>query len=101
MGMQQLQTLIQQAKDFRDEIELFVVEKEYLTCQIEELDKTCDELQCKKDDMEEKKKKTESQNEDMEKQVKAKVETAMKRTMAKLNSNKNPEMKLLEANIDT
>ena len=59
MGMQQLQTLITQAKEFREEIELFIVEKEYLGVTIEELDKTADELTCKKDDLEEKKKKKE------------------------------------------
>ena len=44
MGMQPLQTLISQAKTFRDEIELAIVEKDYLNMNIEELDKTADDL---------------------------------------------------------
>jgi len=67
MGMSSLQALIKQAKDFREEIELFIVEKEFLGINIEELDKTADELMEKKDDLEEKKKKMENQNEELEK----------------------------------
>ena len=42
-----------------------------------------------------------SSNEDMEKQLKAKVETNAKRMIANINRNKNPEVKDLEANQST
>lgn len=91
--MGELQGLITQAKEFADDIENMHVEHTYLNVKIQELDDACEYLQTTKDKLDEQKKATDEANEDLEKQLKAKEEANQKRLIAKLQRDRNPEVK--------
>ena len=57
--MNELQTLITQAKDFAADIEEMMVDHAYKAIEIEELDTAVGDLTTKKEDLDEKKKKKE------------------------------------------
>ena len=93
--MAELQGLITQAKEYADEIEVMHVEHTYLNIKIKELDDACEYLQETKEKLDEQKKATDEANEDLEKQLKAKEEANQKRLIAKLQRDRNPEIKEL------
>lgn len=95
MAMAELQGLINDAAQFAKEIEEMHVEHTYLNIQIKELDDGCEELQTTKEKLDEQKKQTDEANEDLEKQLKAKEEANQKRLIAKLQRDRNPEIKEL------
>lgn len=97
MGMGDLQALINEANKYKDEIEDMHVELQHLSIKIKELEDGTEFLQERKEELDEQKKATDEQNEELEKQLKAKEEANQKRLIAKLQRDKNPEIKDLIA----
>mmetsp|Transcript_7524 Transcript_7524/g.12700 ORF Transcript_7524/g.12700 Transcript_7524/m.12700 type:complete len:314 (-) Transcript_7524:26-967(-) len=95
MAKQELQAIIQEAEKYMEEIEEMHVKLQHLSLQIKELEDATEYLQEKKDELDEQKKATDEQNEDLERQLKAKEEANQKRLIAKLQRDKNPEIKEL------
>lgn len=91
--MKELQDLIQEANKYMEEIEVMHVDHTFLNTKIKELDDACEYLQETKEKLEAQKKETDEANEDLEKQVKAKEEANKKRLIAKLQRDRNPEIK--------
>ena len=96
-GMADLQVLINDGEKFKEEIEDMHVKLAFLVAQIKMMEDGTDYLQEKKELLDEQKKTQDESNEDLEKQVKAKEETNMKRLQAKLARDKNPVVKDLIA----
>lgn len=69
------------------------VEHTFLNIKIKELDDACEYLQQTKENLDEQKKATDEANEELEKQNKAKEEANKKRLIAKLQRDRNPEIK--------
>lgn len=97
MNMAELQSLINEANKYIAEIEEMHVSLQHLSIQIKELEDGTDFLQEQKDTLDDAKKATDEANEDLEKQLKAKEEANQKRLIAKLQRDKNPEIKDLIA----
>ena len=93
--MTELQALITEANKYMDDIEMMHVKHQHLQIKIEELKIGTEYLQKEKDDLDEQKKDTDMKNEDNEKQLRAKEEANHKRLIAKLQRDKNPEIKEL------
>ncbi len=66
---------------------------EHLNIKIKEMVDGTEYLQEKKEELDHTKKETDERNEDLEKQLKAKEEANLKRLLAKLQRDKNPEIK--------
>ena len=91
--MGELQNLITEANKYKDEIEDMHTKHEHLNIKIKEMVDGTEYLQEKKEDLDAQKKETDERNEDLEKQLKAKEEANLKRLLAKLQRDKNPEIK--------
>ena len=70
---------------------------QHKSIEIHELEQATEYLQTKKEEIDEQKKGTEETNEDLEKQLKAKEEANLKRLLAKIQRDKNPDIKDLIA----
>lgn len=99
--MKELQDFITEENTYRENIENMHVELQFLNIRIKELDDGVEYLQGKKEDLDEAKKATDEQNEDLEKQLKAKEEANQKRLIAKLQRDKNPDIKDLIVKEET
>ena len=97
MGMAELQALITEATKYKDEIEDMHTEHEHLNIKIKEMADGTEYLQEKKEALDHDKKTRDEENEELEKQLKAKEEANLKRLLAKLQREKNPEIKDLIA----
>ena len=97
MGMQDLQNLINEMTKWKKEIENMHVDLQSKQIQIKMREDGTEMLQEKRELLDEQKKQKEEENEDLEKQSKAKEEAAKKRHIAKLQRDKNPEVKDLNA----
>lgn len=84
MGMAELQAFINQADEFRTDIERMHVQLQYLSVRITELENATEMLQDKKEQLDKDKKMTAETNEDLERTLKAKEEANQKRLLAKL-----------------
>ena len=97
MSMSELQAKIKEAEEYLREIEIFHVSLQHKSIEIHELEQATEYLQTKKEEIDEQKKGTEETNEDLEKQLKAKEEANLKRLLAKIQRDKNPDIKDLIA----
>jgi uncharacterized protein involved in exopolysaccharide biosynthesis len=89
--------LITEANKYKDEIEDMHTEHEHLNIKIKEMADGTEYLQEKKESLDHDKKTRDEENEELEKQLKAKEEANLKRLLAKLQRDKNPEIKDLIA----
>jgi septal ring factor EnvC (AmiA/AmiB activator) len=94
-AMTELQAKIKEAENYLKEIEEMHVELQHKSITIKEMEDATDYLQTMKEELDEKKKVTDESNEDLEKQYKAKEEANLKRLLAKITRDKNPEIKEL------
>lgn len=97
MAMAELQALINEGNKYKEEIEVMHVKHEHLNIKIKEMADGTEYLQEKKEVLDAEKKETDERNEDLEKQLRAKEEANLKRLLAKLQRDKNPEIKDLIA----
>mmetsp|Transcript_40647 Transcript_40647/g.61967 ORF Transcript_40647/g.61967 Transcript_40647/m.61967 type:complete len:200 (-) Transcript_40647:374-973(-) len=95
MAMADLQALINEANQYKDEIEQMHVQHQHLSIKIEELKLGTEYLQREKDSLDEQKKETDLKNEENEKGLKGKEEGNQKRLLTKLLRDKTPEIKEL------
>ena len=95
--MGELQGHIAEAEKYKTEIEEMHVTLQHLSIKITCLEDVTTTLANKKQQLEDEKKATDEQNEDLERQLKAKEEANQKRLLAKLQKDKNPEIKELIA----
>jgi len=93
--MNDLQALISEATNFKTEIEEMHAKLAFLQISIKAMEDATEYLAGQKDMLDESKKETEELNEDLEKQLKAKEEANKKRMIAKLQRDKNPQIKEL------
>ena len=98
--MADIQELIKQEKEAREGIEIGQVQIQKFSIQIDELEEGTKMLTNKKEDLEDKKKETALHNESLEKDVKAKRETEMKRLKATIEKQKGPHMKELTQRVE-
>ena len=96
-GKEDLQALITEMENWKKEIEEMHVTLGSLQIQIKMREDGTEMLQEKKELLDEQKKQKEEENEDLDKQCRAKEEAAKKRLIAKLQRDKNPEVKELIA----
>jgi prefoldin subunit 5 len=97
MAMVELQKIIAEGRGYQSEIEEMHVKLQFLNVKVKELEDAAEFLEQRKEELDEQKKATEEQNEDLERQLKAKEEANQKRLVAKLQRDKNPEVKELVA----
>ena len=95
MAMGELQGLINEGEKYKDEIEEMHVRLQHLSIKIKELEDATEYLLEKKEELDDAKKATDEANEELAKQLKAKEEANQKRLIAKLQRDKNPEIKEL------
>lgn len=93
--MGELQKLINEADKYIKEIEDMHQELAFLQVQIKGMGEYTEYLLGQKDYLEDEKKRVDEQNEDLEKQVRAKEEANLKRLIAKIQRDKNPDIKEL------
>lgn len=93
MGMNELQGLIKDAKNFSDQIEEKKVELQFLEIKIEGMAQFTQFLEIKKDELDIEKQKIDEDNEELTKKCKVMEETAKKRIITRLAKNKNDEIK--------
>ena len=93
MGMTELQTKIKEAQTYLAEIEVFHVQLQHKSILIKELETATDYLQMTKEELDDQKKQTDEANEDLEKTLKGKEEANLKRLLAKITRDKNPDIK--------
>ena len=96
-GKEDLQALITEMEKWKKEIEEMHVTLGSLQIQIKMREDGTEMLQEKRELLDEQKKQKEEENEDLDKQWRAKEEAAKKRLIAKLQRDKNPEVKELIA----
>lgn len=94
-GMGELQGLIKEANDINEQIEKKHVELEHFQVTIKGYEAFTEYLLEKKERYDEDKKHTDETNEDLDRQVRTKEETAQKRIISKLQKDRNPEIKEL------
>jgi len=97
----ELQSSLKEAIDLRQQIEDANVKLELLQIQVKELEDATEFLNDKKEELVEAKKAADVKNEDLRKELAAKEEIAAKRLQAKLNRDKNVEVKELIAQEET
>ena len=85
--------MIKEANDYLTEIEINHVQLQYLSVKIKEYEDGTDYLLLQKEKLEDAKKRTDETTEELEKQLRAKEEASHKRLLAKLQRDKNPEIK--------
>lgn len=95
MAMAELQKQISEAKKYTEEIEEMHHDLGFLQVRIKGMEEYTEYLFTQKDYLEDEKKRVDEQNEDLEKQVKAKEEANLKRLIAKIQRDKNPDIKEL------
>lgn len=96
-----LQDCLAEEKQLREKIEDSNVNLELLNIQVKELEDDTDFLNEKKDELNEQRKGAEIKNEELKKELSAKEEIAAKRLQAKLNRDKNADVKELIAQEET
>ena len=96
-NMSDLQSLIKEANDYKSDIEDMHVKLAHLQITIKTMEDTTEYLTNQKEDLDDRKKATEESNEDLTRQLKAKEEANTKRMIAKLQRDKNPQIKELMA----
>ena len=94
-GMGDLQQLIVEAQTYTDDIELMHQELAFLQVKIKGQEEYTEYLFGKKDYLDDEKKRVDEQNDDLDRQVKAKEEANQKRLIAKIQRDKNPDIKEL------
>lgn len=100
-AMKEVQDLIDKENTYRDEIEEMQVRLQFLAIRINTLEASVEgHLTEKKDQLDRDKKFTAEQNEDLERQRKAKEENNQKRLVAKLQRDKNPHLKELQQKLE-
>lgn len=92
--------MIKEANDYLAEIELNHVQLQFLSIKIKEYEEATEYLLLQKEKLDDAKKRTDETNEELEKQLKAKEEANYKRLLAKLQRDKNPEIKDLIAKVE-
>lgn len=97
----ELQNSLKEADDLRLQIEDANVKLELLQIQVKELEDATEFLNDKKEELDEQKKAAYVKNEELKKELAAKEEIAAKRLQAKLNRDKNVEVKELIAQEET
>lgn len=97
MGMSDLQTKIKEAEDYLKEIEVYFVQLEHKNIEIESLQQQTQYLESQKEKIDQEKKDLDDDNEQKEKELKAKEEANLKRLLAKIQRDKNPDIKDLIA----
>jgi hypothetical protein len=85
----------------RNTIENAAVALDILQIKVKELEDTTEYLNCKKDELIEQKKMAEIKNDELRKELTAKEDIAAKRLQAKLNRDKNVDVKELIAQEET
>ena len=97
----ELQKSLMEASDLKKQIEEAHIKLELLQIQVKELEDGTEFLNDKKEQLIEAKKQAEIRNEELRKELAAKEEIAAKRLQAKLNKDKNVEVKELIAQEET
>ena len=97
----ELQKSLAEGADLRNTIEIASIKLDMLQIQVKEFEDVTEYLNGKKDELLEAKKAAEIKNEELKKELAAKEEIAAKRLQAKLNRDKNVEVKELIAQEET
>jgi hypothetical protein len=91
--MSEVQAIIAEGVKYKNEIEDMHSKLQLLSIMIKELEDGTEFLVEKKEELDAQKKATDDQNEELEKTLKSKEEASQKRLIAKIQRDKNPEVK--------
>lgn len=94
--MTELQKLIKEAQDYEEDIENMHEQIAFLQIQIQGQENYTEHLLSEKERLDDQKKLTDEQNEDLDRQVKAKDEATHKRLIAKIQRDRNAIIKDLQ-----